>query len=255
MDLRDSLFIGIDPTSSHKEFTYAALDQQLNLTALADADMEELVAFLDGQENMVAAINAPVRVNNGSLRRKLEGRNLTRGQILRGSNMRMAEYELRAHGIMVTGVPGRAENCPSWMRTGFRLYKELSEMGFVPLGEEDANRLWVETQPHACFCALLEMTPLPKSTLEGRLQRQLALYDTRMGVKDPMWFFQELTRFKLMKGQLPLETLYSFEQLDALAAAYTAWMAANQPLGVTRVGDLEEGQVVLPARRLREDYR
>ncbi len=255
MDLRDSLFIGIDPTSSRKEFTYAAFDQGLNLAALEEADMDELAAFLGEQENAVAAVNAPARVNNGSLRRRLEGQKLTPGQILRGSNMRVADYELRAHGIMVAGVPGRAENCPSWMRTGFRLYEKLPAMGFRPLGEEDANLCWLETQPHACFCAILEMAPLPKSTLEGRMQRQLALYEARMEVKDPMWFFQELTRFKLMKGQLPLETLYSSEQLDALVAAYTALTAANQPLGVTRVGDLEEGQVTLPVRKLKEDYR
>ena len=85
MDLRDSLFIGIDPTSSRKEFTYAAFDQGLNLAALEEADMDELTAFLGEQESAVAAINAPARVNNGSLRRRLEGQKLTPGQITRTS--------------------------------------------------------------------------------------------------------------------------------------------------------------------------
>ena len=134
MVLRDSLFIGIDPTSSHKEFTFAAVDGQLNLAELGEADLEDLAAFLGEQEGVIAAVNAPARVNNGSLRRKLEGQDLTRGQILRGSDMRLAEYDLRARGITVAGVPGRAENCPSWMRTGFRLYDQLSDMGFKPLG-------------------------------------------------------------------------------------------------------------------------
>jgi len=255
MDLRDSLFIGIDPTSSHKEFTYAAVDHELSLVELADADMDDLAAYLGGLESAVVAVNAPQSVNNGSLKRKLGQRNLTPAQLLRGTDIRVAEYDLRAHGIAVAGVPGRAEKGPSWMRTGFRLYAKLSEMGFRPLGEDEANLGWLETQPQACFCAMLAMVPLPKSTLEGRLQRQLALYEARMGIKDPMWFFQELTRFKLMKGQLPMETLYSSEQLDALVAAYTAWTAANQPLEVSRVGDADEGQVVVPVRRLREEYR
>ena len=55
MVLRDSLFIGIDPTSSHKEFTFAAVDGQLNLAELGEADLEDLAAFLGEQEGVIAA--------------------------------------------------------------------------------------------------------------------------------------------------------------------------------------------------------
>ncbi|GAB4419808.1 MAG: hypothetical protein Kow002_07740 [Anaerolineales bacterium] len=250
----DSLFIGIDPASSRKDFTYAALDRQLNLVALSDADMDDMTAFLGGQQWALAAVSAPASLNNGALKRKLTQSNLTPGQLLRGTDMRLAEYDLRARGIAVTGTPAHAENGPSWMRTGFRLYEKLSKMGFKPFGADEASHQWLETQPHACFCVMLEMIPFPKSTLEGRLQRQLALHEARLGIKDPMLFFEELTRFKLMKGLLPLEMLYTPEQLDALVAAYTAWMAANHPEDVVRVGDKREGQVVLPVRELKGKY-
>jgi predicted RNase H-like nuclease len=69
-----------------------------------------------------------------------------------------------------------------------------------------------------------------------------------------MDFFEELTRYKLLKGNLPLELLYTPEQLDALAAAYTAYRVGTKPAEVIRVGDLEEGQIVLPVRELKTKY-
>ena len=87
---------------------------------------------------------------------------------------------------------------------------------------------------------LLGQLPLPKPTLEGRLQRQLVLFEQDMGIKDPMEFFEEITRHRLLKGILPIECIYTSEELDALVAAFTAYLAVNQPrrsgLDWTRTG-------------------
>jgi hypothetical protein len=101
---------------------------------------------------------------------------------------------------------------------------------------------------------LAESVPFPKPTLEGRLQRQSILFDKGLRIRDAMEFFEEITRFKLIKGILPTDVLYSPEQLDMLVAAYTAWLAANRPDEVTRVGDKSEGQMILPVRELQEKY-
>jgi len=69
-----------------------------------------------------------------------------------------------------------------------------------------------------------------------------------------MKFFEEITRFKLMKGILPTGVLYAPEQLDVLVAAYTAWLSAQRPDEVTRVGDKGEGQMILPVRELKKKY-
>jgi hypothetical protein len=96
--------------------------------------------------------------------------------------------------------------------------------------------------------------PLSKPTLEGRLQRQLALYERGLGIKDPMVFFEEITRHRLVKGILPLEVIYTPEQLDALVAAYTAYVAANKPEDVLFIGAKEEGSILLPVGDLKERY-
>ena len=119
---------------------------------------------------------------------------------------------------------------------------------------EPGGHSWLETHPHGCFCVFLEQVPFPKPTLEGRLQRQLKLYDRGLHIIDPMSFFEEITRFKLMKGILPTDMLYSPDQLDVLAAAYTAWLATHRPEEVTRLGDRSEGQMILPVGELKEKY-
>ena len=75
-----------------------------------------------------------------------------------------------------------------------------------------------------------------------------------MNVPDPMRFFEEITRHKLLKGILPNEDLYTPGELDALVSAYTAWLIANHPEQVTLLGDPVEGQIVLPAAELKPRY-
>ena len=249
-----TLYFGVDPASVEKDFSYAVLDNNLNLIELADADISELITLLDEGDSAFVAVNAPLQVNLGLVKQKLEEESPNLSHSLRGVDIRLAEYELREHGITVTGTPSHEEYCPAWMRAGFALYQELSNIGFTFYGKEDAKRQVLETQPYACFCALLGGTPLSKPTLEGRLQRQLLLNDKGLRINDAMEFFEEITRFKLMKGILPTDVLYSPEKLDVLVAAYLAWLVGNQPDEVIRIGDQKEGQVVLPAKELENKY-
>jgi Protein of unknown function (DUF429) len=254
MNLFDSVHIGIDPTSGNKAFSYAVLDGHLNLVALAEADMEEIAAFLGGQNAAFVAINSPSSVNRGLVKQKLMEEHSGPGRSVRGADIRLVEYELRGRGIAVAGTLSREELCPAWMQVGFSLYEKLSELGFKPYSAEGAGCQFLETHPFACFCVLAENMPFSKLTLEGRLQRQLILNDKGLRINDGMEFFEEITRFKLMKGILPMDMLYSPEQLDVLVAAYTAWLVANQPDEVIRVGDKDEGQMILPVKELKAKY-
>jgi hypothetical protein len=86
------------------------------------------------------------------------------------------------------------------------------------------------------------------------LQRQLALYEQELGIKDPMDFFEEITRHRLLMGVLPTEFIYNADQLDAMVAAFTAYLAASHPGRVIRIGDKQEGQITLPVAGLKESY-
>jgi hypothetical protein len=216
--------------------------------------MEELAAFLGGLNSAFVAINSPSGVNRGLVKQKFADEHSGPRRSVRGADIRLAEYELRERGIAVAGTPTREEFCPAWMQIGFGLYEKLSELGFKPYGVEDAACQFLETHPFACFCVLAESIPLSKPTLEGRLQRQLILNNKGLRIKDGIVFFEEITRFKMMKGILPTDELYLPEQLDVLVAAFTAWLVANRPDEVTRVGDKDEGQMILPVKELKPKY-
>lgn len=113
--------------------------------------------------------------------------------------------------------------------------KKIAQAGFKPVSKQSSAYQWFETDAQDCFRALVGQEPLSRRTLEGRIQRALILYDEDLQINDPMDFFEEITRHKLLQGILPLENIYSAKQLDALVAAYLAWMTAN------RSGQIEMG--------------
>ena len=250
---KDLTFVGVDPTAGRFPFTLAALDQDRKLIKLAAGDIDDVLAFLTAQREFIVAVNGPPRPNHGLVRKNLETQRLAPGQ-LRGSDMRQAESELREHGISVSPTPARMETCPAWMQMGFNLFHRLEEAGCEQYPSDKASRQWLETHPHAAFCALLGQIPLSKPTLEGRLQRQIALYEQGIGIRDPMEFFEEITRHKLLLGAFPMDLVYTAEELDTLMAAYMAFCVVNCPQETIFIGNQQEGQIVLPVANLKEKY-
>jgi hypothetical protein len=249
----DSAFIGISPTSGHRSFTYAALDRDLNLVALADGEVDDVTAFIAGQNSATVAVNSPAGVNRGLVREVTKRKMLTPNQIRR-TELRLVEYELRERGIAVTKTPASVDLCPAGIQAGFELYRKLEKMGFLKYPEKDSEYQILETNSHACYCVMAGLVPLSKLSLEGRVQRQIILYERGLRIKDPMDFFEEITRYKLTRGIWPMELLYLPDQLDALAAAYTAWLTVHKKEGFSVIGDPKEGTVVLPEKELKEKY-
>jgi hypothetical protein len=104
--------------------------------------------------------------------------------------------------------------------------EKISEAGFKHFSTKDNPRLWIESNADRCF-GVYQSNLFPSRTLEGRLQRGLILYEEGVQIEDPMDFFEEITRHKLLQGVLPTENIYSSRQLDALIMAYVAWLAGN----------------------------
>lgn len=248
-------YIGVDPTAGQKPFVFAALDAELRLLALGQGEMDEALAFAAGQRQAVIGVCAPRRPNRG-----LMDQAATREQLNpmprpgRWNNFRVAEYLLRQHNISSPKTAARIEDCPGWMRMGFQFYRRLESIGYATYPNDECHRQTLEVYPHAGYTVLLGQTPFPKHTLEGRLQRQLILHEMNIHVPDPMRFFEEITRHRLLKGILPDESVYSANELDALVAAYTAWLAVQKPDEITRLGDPQEGEIILPGAGIKSHY-
>lgn len=245
--------VGIDWTSGRQALTYAALDRDLRVLSLAEAELDDLIEYLAGHASSHVAVNSPSHVNTGVIRKRLESQ---RGaaHAIRGADIREAEHELRERSIPIGGTPRTEALSPGWMQLGFELYRRLAALAFKPFPLRDAERQWLETHPHSGFCTLLGRPPLARPTVEGRLQRALVLFERGVRIHDPMAFLEEITRHRLLHGLLPMELVPAQEQLDALLAAYTAWLSIVRPGDVTQVGNRHEGFVTLPVSQLQDKY-
>ncbi len=249
----DTVFAGVDPTAAHKPFTLAALDHNLNVVELREAEADEVVDFLAAKKASTVAINGPSHLNAGIVRSRMQEA-VGGAHQLRGVDLRVAEHELRLRGIPVSGTGARESSCAAWVRIGLGLYSSLATSGFEFYPSDGCPYRMLETHPHAAFCALLGRAPLSKPSFEGRMQRQLVLYERGVRLRDPMDFLEEITRHKLLNGVLPAEILHSPEQLDALVAAFTAWVASEKTAELSTLGVAEEGAIHLPVRELKEKY-
>lgn len=251
----DTTFIGIDPTAGQRPFVYAALSSELRLLALGRGEINDVLAFAAGQRQALVAVCAPRQPNLGIMERaEIRQQFSPPPRPGRWTGFRMAEYQMRQHNISAPRTPAAEAEAPNWMQSGFMLFRRLEGLGYHEFPTADALHQTLEVYPHACFTVLLGQSPFPKYTLEGRIQRQLILYELKIGVSDPMRLFEEITRHRLINGILPLDALLAPGELDALVAAYTACLAATEPGKVTALGHREEGQVVLPVGELKMRY-
>lgn len=253
MFTHQTVYIGVDPTGGQRPFTFAVLDADLRLLALRPGEMDEVLAFIGGQRAAWVAVCAPARPNLRLMEDPAVRESLSpTPRPGRWTDCRMAEYLLRQHHIFCPRTPSEAGACPTWMQRGFAFHRSLEKMGFLP-SPANGTGCSIEVYPHASFCALLGQAPFPKTTLEGRLQRQLALYEQRLHIPDPMIFFEEITRHRLLQGILP-DVLYSPAALDALVGALSAWLLDRHPERTLLLGDPTEGQIVLPVPELKRKY-
>jgi hypothetical protein len=131
-------------------------------------------------------------------------------------------------------------------KPGQKIYSDLTkrflQIGFKPVSQKRQSVPWLETNAQECFRILSGHKLLPRRSLEGRLQRSAILYEQGLQITDPVDIFEEITRYKLVQGILPLDRLLSSNELDALVSAYLAWLAGNRPQRV-----IMKGELVLPA--------
>jgi hypothetical protein len=241
-----SSFIGVEvcPDRS-RPFTFAVIDQERIIRSIGSGELQDVFAFLAGQENALAAINAPMPT------RKIPV-NAAEGQPRR---TRTAETELINRGVSFEHTPNALKRCPRWMRLGFQLYEELGKLGYEVYPQANTARQFFECQGEAAYWNLLGHEPLKKDSLEGNIQRQLVLGICGLPVPDAMLFFEEITRHRILHNRLPLEELYSGAELNTLAAAYCAWLAGNQPERLESVGQADEGLIHLPAQAIVNSLR
>jgi len=225
-------FIGIDTAAGRKPFTCVCLDARRKLLAIAGGSVVDVLSFAAGQASALVAISPPHRP--GSLRPAQPGEPALPGARLGGLHQFSLDDSIQ---------PG---DSPAWMAPCFELAARLHSLGYQPFPAAESSLQWLEAPAQSGFQSWLGVEPFEAGTLEGRLQRQLALYDLELDVPDAMDFFEEITRFKLMHGHLPYEKVLDQAEINAYMAANTAWMAVHEPGSVHSAGTPETGLVYFP---------
>jgi hypothetical protein len=239
-------YIGVDISPRSKSLSYAAIDGNLKMIAMGEGDKNEILAFLGGQQEAVVAMNAPAQANHGFMaqadyREKL----IPQPKPGKWTDLRVCEYALIQQDFTVYQTISSSKKAKRWMLDGFQIYGRLKTLGYQTFpGESDL--LLIEAIPEVSYAAWLGKQLLPINSLEGRLQRQLILYELGLGVPEPMDFFEEITRFRLLQGELPEDVLYSAGELQALANAYLAWVYSNRKNTIAFIGEEKEGGIFLP---------
>jgi hypothetical protein len=227
------IFAGVDCSPGARRLTVAALSFRLEVQFLRGLSVEETAAELAAFGEISVAIGGPLRANPSSA----------------------AEEEIRRRGILFRRSPAAEKDASASARAGFQLARELNQRGFLEgASAGKAKRFLMETRPAACAAVLLGWLPFGRTTLEGRIQRQLLLFRERVVLPDPMVSLEEITAHHLLSGRLSLHGIRKPGELDALLAAFTAWRAARAPEAVTWLGRDSDGRICLPVKELKEKY-
>jgi hypothetical protein len=241
-------FIGIELSGSRKGFTCAVLNSGLRIEFLGAVTPIEWQTVVGNAKVAIAAVNSPLTMNAGFMadaeyRAQLKVSN----QSARSREQRVCEYLIGERGIACSRSPRDVSKFSLSLQRSLKFAAELGMMGFHFFPSGGAAWQMFETQADAACQSLLGVKPFPLASLEGRIQRQLLLQAKGVNVPDAMEFFEEVTRHRLLSGKLPDSMLQTPASLNALIAAYTAWMAANHPGAYEVVGEPEEGIILLPA--------
>jgi predicted nuclease with RNAse H fold len=249
-----AVFIGVDTTAGLRPMTVVVLDDDLNILALSNKSAPEIVDIIAAYPKAICGVDAPIKANLGLLADPQYRASVDLPPAQSNyRDYRVCEFELRRRGMYIYHTPTDPDRIPRWISAGWELYERLRAIGFVDYPRSGARRMF-EVYPHGAFTTLLEKRPYPKTGIEGRIQRQLLLYHEGVEIPDPLFVLQSWTPHQFLTGSLDMARIHTHDELDALVAAYTAYLLDREPQHTFTVGDERDGQIVLPTGDLLDYY-
>jgi hypothetical protein len=238
-------YIGIDVQAAQKPYYYTALDENLEEIACGHGRLADVLAYLAGQSSALVAINGPVWVPQTETVFSQAG--LFGGEQSSGfGSHRGVDIELISRGYQVIPVPPAGKKAPVWMERSLELALEVKQLGYSMVDGLHSNHEFFETNTDAAYQLITGSPPYDSRSLEGRLQRQLLLYEFGFLLKDPMVFLEEFTRYRLRTSNVPLNQIGVAHELRAMMAAATAWLVDNRPETLEHIGQSSDGVIILP---------
>jgi hypothetical protein len=239
--------MGIDIQSQRNSLTCAAIDASKKLLFCDSLSLPEWENLLTSYQDCLLGVNSPLTMNLGYMAdEEYRGQLVNPPSRSRYTDLRVCEYQLICQGISLTRTPKNASKFSPALQRAYKFASELGMKGFQFWPFPNSRYQMFEINADAAYWSLLNVKPFSASSLEGRIQRQLCLQSNSVAIKDPMEFFEEITRHRLLSGKLPDEMILPPTALNALVGALTAWVIANRPAEYKRFGEADEGVIYLP---------
>jgi hypothetical protein len=235
-------FVGIEPLATSNGFSFVSLDDNLSLLAIGEGTLKDIFSFLIGQKMVKVAIHAPAFLGTAHPN-DLDDQT----DAIPAKEYRTCEVQLWQKNIPCDFTAAKPGRLSAPLRLGYQLIQTLQQYEFSFSNQSAKQRSLIETCPAACYYQLLNTT-MQEEPLLWRFQHQLILHNLHLPVQDPMNFFEEITRHKLLMGKVSLESILIPEELNAMVSAYTAWLSHHHPEKVTSWGDESDGFLVLPVQ-------
>jgi hypothetical protein len=253
MNSTEQAFIGIDLHNQRNSFSCAVLDTSRQILFCGSVTPLEWQSMLSASQNVIAAINSPLTLNEGFMADDDYRQHLNPvPPKSRFTEMRVCEYQLFCKGLAPIRTPRNVGRFSPGIQRAFKFASELGLNGFQFWPFPNCRYQMIETNSDAICQSLMGVRPFAANSLEGRIQRQILLQSKGIPVEDAMEFFEEVTRHRLLTSKLPDEKILVPTALNALLAALTAWVVLNRPAEYTRVGELDEGTIIVPTTQKNE---
>lgn len=243
-----TVFLGIDPGSGRDSMVYLALDADKRILAIGGGKLSDVLSFAAGQSQALAAVHLSAVQRKVPEETEVQQRLFPDAEADVFGRLRREAAERIENPQTGGGGLYHEKESRSARQRASDVIQQLHLLGYQPYPQADASRQWLRFSATAAYTALTGGRLFESRSLEGRLQRQLVLHQEKLPVRDPLDFFEEVTRHRLLLGKLPFEMLYAPQELNAMAAAYTAWLAVFEPERVIEEEDIREGKWFLPQR-------
>jgi len=237
----EEVFIGLDINPSGRNQAWVAINTKKEVLTFQKTSLDKLLTFSKNIPRVMIGLETPAtRSKNGKpVLPGLEYSSQPAGWIL-------PAWQENLENRNIHPPAGGNHGNPKYQSAEYaEFYRQVFMLDHISI---------INVNAYSSLCCLLTHTPLPKSSLEGKIQRQLILLEQGINLPDPMVYFEELTRFKLLRCALPQKIILPLPELNTLFCAITAWKEKNEPENALQIGNPPDSCITLPVSELQESY-
>ena len=214
------LFIGIDPAGKRNKYCMAVLDGDKKIQVLSIEKLHSVYAYLAGVDHCIVGLGSIAKYQHTE-------RHVCKNPLDKlHFPVKYAQKEDTRAGVRKT------KNQRPLSDEVLTIQKGIQKLEYAPVSDEKQPKRFFLSRTDEVFRQIASGSLLPLGTDASRWQRQLLLLDQEIPLPDVMQYFEEVTRFRILQGNLPEEMIYQHAELNAILLSWLGWLATFEPARV-----------------------